>query len=127
MAYRFMEKKKSTQEETTYIVYMIISSYFNKVICRNAYMEKRLYLRYTEMKRSTQENKESKVIAHLEKILARYETVLAKMNCEAMIRSVQDIYVLDFYTGFERIRAEVDPKGYYKVTVKCNETFNAVS
>ena len=67
------------------------------------------------------------MIAHLEKILARYENVLAKMNCEAMIRSVQDIYVLDFYTGFECIRAEVDPRGYYKVTVKCNETFNAVS
>lgn len=44
MAYKFIEKKKATQEEMAYIVYMIVGSYFNKAICKNQIMAKRLYL-----------------------------------------------------------------------------------
>ena len=45
-----------------YIVYMIVGSYFNKAICRNPVMADRLYLYYSEMKETTQEAKEQKVI-----------------------------------------------------------------
>ena len=55
MVYKFMEKKKGTQEEMTYIVHMIVGSHFNKTICKNQIMANRLYLCYTEMKEAVQE------------------------------------------------------------------------
>ena len=53
MVYKFVEKHKTVQEEMAYIVYMIVGSYFNKVICNNRAMATRLYLYYAEMKEAT--------------------------------------------------------------------------
>lgn len=41
------------KEDGRYIVYMIVGSYFNKVICKNRAMATRLYLYYAEMKEAT--------------------------------------------------------------------------
>lgn len=38
MAYKYVEKRKTVREEMVYIVYMIVGSYFNKVICKNRAM-----------------------------------------------------------------------------------------
>ena len=112
MAYPFVEKRKTTQEEMAYIVYMIVGSYFNKAKCKNSKIADRLYLYYAEMRESAQEKKEKKIITQVENVLKAYKKVLSTMTSEVMIHFRQDMYVLDFITGFERIHAEVDPKGY---------------
>lgn len=35
MAYRFTERKSFKQQQNTYALYMILSSYFNRSICSN--------------------------------------------------------------------------------------------
>ena len=111
MAYRFAEKRNTIQEEMAFIVYMIIGSYFNKAVCVNQAIADRLYLYYAEMKTSTQEAKERKVILQAERCFTSYEDVLYRMNCEVVISLRENRYILDFVTGFERIHAEVDGKG----------------
>lgn len=117
MAYKFVEKKKMTQEEVAYIVYMIVGSYFNKVTCKNIFIEESLYLHYMDMKEKAQETKEQRIIQQAEKSLKGYRKVLEKMNCEVVISSRNNRYNLDFLTGFERIHAEVDIKGNCDISV----------
>ena len=111
MAYNFVEKRKTTQEEMAYIVYMIIGSYFNKAKCKNSKIADRLYLYYAEMRESVQEKKEKKIITQVESVLKAYKNVLSTMNSEVMIHFRQGMYVLDLMTGFERIHAEVNQNG----------------
>lgn len=111
MVYKFVEKRKTAQEEMTYIVYMIVGSYFNKAKCRNLKTADRLYLFYAEMKESKQAAKEKKIITQAEATLKAYKNYLSAMNCEVLISCRDDKYVLDFITGFEQIHAEVDSKG----------------
>ncbi len=117
MAYKFVEKRKTTQEEMVYIVYMILGSYFHKVECRNRTMVDRLYLYYMELKDSAQEKKEKRIIGQAEKILKGYKRILSAMNCEVMIRFEEDKCVLDFLTGFEAIHAEVDQNGICEMEI----------
>lgn len=120
MVYKFVEKRKTVQEEMAYIVYMIVGSYFNKAICKNRAMATRLYLYYAEMKEATQEAKEQKVIAQAEHIFIGYEKILEGMNCEVMVVFKESRYVLDFITGFEHVHAEVNRKGDCKMQLLAN-------
>lgn len=120
MAYKFVEKRKTVQEEMAYIVYMIVGSYFNKAICKNWAMATRLYLYYAEMKEATQEANEQKVIAQAEHTFKGYEKNLEGMNCEVMLAFKEGRYVLDFVTGFEHIHAEVDRKGNCEMQLLVN-------
>lgn len=117
MAYKFVEKKNVAQEEMAYIIYMIVGSYFNKVRCRNAFAEKRLYLYYMEMKNQAQEAKEKKVIREAEKVLGDFEEVLGEMNCEVFFGTAEDELTIDFVTGFEQVHVVVDKKGNYDMQV----------
>lgn len=120
MAYKFVEKRKTVQEEMAYIVYMIVDSYFNKTICKNQAMSNRFYLCYTEMKEATQEAKEQRVITQAARAFKAYEKVLEGMNCENVIAFREGRYVLDFTTGFEHVYAEVNRKGNYKIQLLTN-------
>lgn len=120
MAYKFVEKRKTVQEEMAYVVYMIVGSYFNKVFCKNQAMADRLYLYYAEMKGSTQEAKEKKVITQAEHTFKDYENILEAMNCEVAVRFRDGRYVLDFVTGFENVHAEVNHKGNCEIQLLVN-------
>ena len=117
MAYRFVEKRKTVQEEMAYIVYMIVGSYFNKAVCINHGTASRLYLYYMEMKENSQISKEQKIIMQSENVLKEYKSILCDMNCEVYISFKENKFVLDFITGFERIHAEVDKKGNCELCV----------
>ena len=66
MAYKFTEKRNNIQEQTTYVLYMIVGSYFHKSICNSRTLETSLYLHYLEMPKSQQENLEKQVIRRSE-------------------------------------------------------------
>lgn len=117
MAYKFVEKRKTTQEEMAYIVYMMVSSYFHQAKCRNQRTADMLYLYYAEMNGTTQAAKEQKIIAQAETVLEAYENVLSVMNCEVLINFKEGSYVLDFITGFERIHAEVNRQGGCEIQI----------
>lgn len=111
MAYKFVEKQKTAQEEIAYIVYMIVGSYFNRAICNNQVLADRLYLYYKEMGETKQEAKEQMIIAQAEHLFKSYEEALETMNCEVVISFREGCYILDFVTGFVNVRAEVNRKG----------------
>ena len=95
MAYKFTEKRNNIQEQTVYVVYMIVSSYFH----------------------NRQENLEKQVIRRSEQDLGEVMSVLSQMNCEVVFTHRDDRYYLDFETGFEAVSAVVDQKGHYVIDV----------
>lgn len=115
MAYKFTEKTNNKQQQTTYVLYMIISSYFHKSICRTKVLETSLHLHYREMAGGRQEALEEKVIADTERELKKMLSVLEEMNCEVSIRREDGNYYLKFDTGFESVTAVVDGKGKYRI------------
>ncbi|MZH17925.1 hypothetical protein GT641_11765 [Clostridium sp. BIOML-A1] len=82
MAYKFTEKRNNIQEQTTYVLYMIVSSYFHKSICNSRTLETSLYLHYLEMPKSQQENLEKQVIRRSEQDLGEVMSVLSQMPAE---------------------------------------------
>ena len=114
MAYKFTEKKDNRQQQTTYALYMIISSYFHKSICNNKRLETNLHLYYQDLPTKKQEDLEEKLISDIENKLKDTLPVLEEMNCTASIRQYQGEYHLAFETGFETISVIVDKKGHYQ-------------
>ena len=113
--YKFTEKINDKQKQTTYVLYMIISSYFHKSIFRNKVLETSLFLHYWDMSDKGQERLEEKVIRSSEKNLKEVAPALSRMNCEVSIRRKNGAYYLDFLTGFERVAAVVAPNGDYRI------------
>ena len=44
------------------------------------------------------------------------------MNAEAVIYRTNGLYVIDFYTGFERIVATVNENGHYEICLDEDES-----
>ena len=118
MAYKFTEKKDNRQQQTTYALYMIISSYFHKSICCSKCLETKLHLYYQDLPFKSQEEMEEKVIVMVEKELGDILPALEMMNCKSYIKRHQDEYYLLFETGFENIAVVVDRKGNYRITTR---------
>lgn len=117
MAYKFTEKRNNIQEQTTYVLYMIVSSYFHKSICNSRTLETSLYLHYLEMSKNQQENLEKQVIRKSEQDLGEVMSVLSQMNCEVVFTHRDNRYYLDFETGFETVSVVVDQMGHYVIDV----------
>lgn len=121
MRYSFTEKTSHRQQETAYMLYMIISSYFHKCYCRSKVLEEKLFLYYQELQENKQVEKERQIIKVSEGVLKKCMTELAEMNAEAVISKVDDLYILSFYTGFERVVVTVDAKGRYEIKLERDE------
>lgn len=117
MAYKFTEKRNNIQEQTTYVIYMIVSSYFHKSSCNSRTLETSLYLHYLEMPKNRQKNLEKQVIRRSEQDLGEVMSVLSQMNCEVVFTHRDDRYYLDFETGFETVSVVVNQMGYYVIDV----------
>ena len=117
MAYKFTEKRNNIQEQTTYVIYMIVSSYFHKSSCNSRTLETSLYLHYLEMRKIRQEILEKQVIRRSEQDLGEVMSVLSQMNCEVVFTHRDDRYYLDFETGFETVSVVVNQMGYYVIDV----------
>lgn len=117
MAYRFTTKQNNKQQQNTYALYMILSSYFNKSTCSNKLQETSLYLYYQELAPARQEALEAKLIADVERKLQDILPILREMNCKVFISRQAREYRLLFETGFETVSAAVDRKGHYRIQV----------
>ena len=117
MRYSFTEKTSHRQQETAYMLYMIIGSYFHRCRCRSKALEENLFLYYKELGESRQIDKERLIIRVSEGVLKDNMTDLAQMNAEVVISRADDMYVLRFYTGFEDIVVTVDDKGLYEISL----------
>ena len=118
MRYSFTEKTSHRQQETAYMLYMIIGSYFHRCRCKSKALEENLFLYYKELGESRQIDKERQIIRVSEGVLKDNMTDLAEMNAEAIISKVDNLYILSFYTGFERIVVTVDDKGRYEISLE---------
>ena len=121
MRYSFTEKTSHRQQETAYMLYMIIGSYFHRCSCRSKALEENLFLYYKELGESRQIDKERQIIRVSEGVLKDNMTDLAEMNAEAIISKVDNLYILSFYTGFERIVVTVDDNGCYEISLEGDE------
>ena len=121
MRYSFTEKTSHRQQETAYMLYMIIGSYFHKCSCRSKVLEENLFFYYKELGESRQIDKERQIIRVSEGVLKDNMADLAEMNAEVVIVRAGDLYILSFYTGFERIMVTVDDKGCYKISLEGDE------
>ena len=96
MRYSFVEKKSHRQQETAYMLYMIISSYFHRCYCRSKVLEEKLFLYYKELKEDRQVEKERQIIRVSEGVLKDKLADLSEMNAEAVISRAGDLYILSF-------------------------------
>ena len=103
------------------MLYMIIGSYFHKCSCRSKALEENLFLYYKELQEKRQVEKERQIIKVSEGILKDNMTDLAEMNAEVVISKADDLYILSFYTGFERVVVTVDEKGCYEISLEGDE------
>ncbi len=121
MRYSFTEKTSHRQQETAYMLYMIIGSYFHKCSCRSKALEENLFLYYKELGESRQIDRERQIIRISEGVLKDNMADLAEMNAEVVIVRAGDLYILSFYTGFEMIVVTVDEKGCYEISLEGDE------
>ena len=121
MRYSFVEKTSHRQQETAYMLYMIIGSYFPRCSCKSKAVEENLFLYYKELQEKRQVEKERQIIKVSEGVLKDNIADLAEMNAEAVISKVNDLYILSFYTGFEMIVVTVDEKGRYEISLEDDE------
>lgn len=121
MRYSFTEKTSHRQQETAYMLYMIIGSYFHRCSCRSKALEENLFLYYKELQEKKQVEKERQIIKVSEGVLKDNIVDLAEMNAEAVISKVNDLYILSFYTGFERVVVTVDEKSCYEISLGRDE------
>lgn len=117
MRYSFTEKTSHRQQETAYMLYMIIGSYFHRCSCRSKTLEENLFLYYKELQEKRQVEKERQIIRVSEGVLGECLASMAQMNAEVFISKTDEMYVLRFYTGFEDIVATVDDKGRYDISL----------
>ena len=61
-----LDKKISKQRALDYCMYMMLTSYFAKSVCRNKMLEKKLYLHYREQKNDDQIKMEEQCIRLIE-------------------------------------------------------------
>lgn len=105
-------KTFSKQFAVSYVVYMMVGSYFHSTECRNPLEEKRLFLHYAEMKTQTQIEEECKVIKALEKLNKDFLESLETLRCEVHFGRSGNYYVVDFQTGgFESLSCRIGVKG----------------
>lgn len=117
MRYSFTEKTSHRQQETAYMLYMIIGSYFHRCRCKSRAVEENLFLYYKELQEKRQVEKERQIIKVSEGVLKDNMSDLAEMNAEVVISKADGLYVLRFCTGFEDIVITVDDKGRYEISL----------
>ena len=122
MRYSFVEKTSHRQQETAYMLYMIISSYFHKCSCKSKALEENLFLYYKEIQKDRQVDKERQIIRVSEGILKNSMSKISEMNAETTIYRTNGSYVIDFYTGFERIVVTVNESGHYEICLDEDES-----
>lgn len=105
-------KKNSKQLAVSYVVYMMVGSYFYNTKCRNSMEEKRLFMYYAEMKSKEQIAVETKVIKMVEKLNKEFVETIGTLKSEVHLGREGNNYVVKFQTGgFEGLNCKIGVNG----------------
>lgn len=114
-----LQKKLSKQRAFDYCMYMMLTSYFRKSVCRSKYLEKKLYLYYQEQKQNDQIAMEEQCIRLIEKeILPKVPQKYQMCEVDTHIRRSNGChgaellvhtgdYILRVVTNYNRKRPEI--------------------
>ena len=86
MMYKINEKANNQQQQITYVLYMMIGSYFHKSICSNRVLETKLLLHYRDLPAKRQEELEEKVIANIKLAIKECDKVCKHLHLPFHIR-----------------------------------------
>ena len=113
-------RKNTKMQQNTYILYMMIGSYFKSCKCRNRVIERQLFLYYKDMPVGKQERAEEEILKKLDCILGMYEQEMSQTECIVKIRRDQeDRYCrLFFLTDTYELVVDVDEKGVFSLKWK---------
>ena len=103
--------KNNKTEQTAYIVFMMVGSYFEACSFANEFLEKSFYLSYMEMKDSTQGDVEERVENEFLRRCAFRLDSLAALRATVRVSRKDDGLVIRFETGFEEISVEISKTG----------------
>ncbi len=115
MKNNYSSPRYSIQYSKSYIVYMIVGSYFHDSICCNEMEEKHLYLHYKEMPNNKQLREEKSLIDFFERHYRDLIKEIADMRCNVSFRKTDGNYYICFDTGIGRITAVIAPDGEYDI------------
>jgi len=110
-------KQSKNMKQTTYILYMMIASYFKTCKCTSNILEERLFLYYRELTYAKQEIKERQVLDRLEKKMQSVEDLALKESSVVRIfrKSDKKGYVLYFVSKSVRIVVNVQSDARYEI------------
>lgn len=115
MENQYKEKKSTKQQENAYIIYMMLSSFFQKAVCMTKHLEKTLFLYYKDLSAEKQVNREAEILKELEKKFAQQEKILEQSTCEVYLQNLGEEYRLLFAAKNYHIRIVVNNKGEYQI------------
>lgn len=115
MALKFQENKNTKMQQTTYIVYMMLASYYQKCICISKNLENQLFLYYKEMPSVKQVKKEEFVIHKLEQYLKPCLGKMENCNAKVKIQRCQDCYKLYFVSKEYSFIVWVNEEGQFTI------------
>jgi len=98
-------------EQTAYIVYMMVGSYFRSCEPHNHFLEKKYRLLYREMREMPQIGLEARVEREFLEHCPFELTVLADLKANARISRGENSASVWFRTGFEEVFASIDSDG----------------
>lgn len=114
-----LQKKIDRQRAFDYCMYMMLTSYFQKSICRSKYLEKKLYLYYQEQKQNDQIAMEEQCIRLIEQeILPKVPQKYQMREVDTHIRRRKNYpgaellihtgdYILRVATNYDKKRPEI--------------------
>ncbi len=104
------EKQASRQKSFDYCMYMIFSSYFEKVTLKTPYQEKKLLLYYKELKQQDQYQMEDQCIQYIEKVKEKIPAEVWKQPMEVRLVGYNN-------QDYTELRFESEP---YIISVKAD-------
>lgn len=113
-------RKNTKMQQNTYILYMMIGSYFKSCKCRNRVIERQLFLYYKDMPVGKQERAEEEILKKLDSVLGMYEKEMAQSDSTVKIwRDQKDRCCrLSFLTDTYELVVDVDAHGVFSLNWK---------
>ena len=121
-----MVKLNFTNNQTAfeYALFMIASSYFDRVECKNKLLEKNMLLQYKEQKLESQYRMEDFCIAYMDGLQKKFPTQIFKQNMKVHFRKekngttgvifVSRKYILQFHGVYVGKKSNIDCRLWVK-------------
>lgn len=115
MAMKTYIKENVVDKQTTYILYMIIGSYFRKCTCRTKFLEQSLFLYYKDMKENKQVKTEERIIHQMETQYTELVEKISGLDCEVTMVKTTELLKVRFSSVTVQVAVLVNKKGKYTI------------